>query len=226
MRRENIGVLVALGLVASSSPVLAGAQQYLNPNFKTISANHRLVAVLPFKVTIDAKNLKDVSPEMLVQMEKDEAVEFQKQIYIRLLERSQSEGYTVGFQDADQTLAKLQQGGVSLDSISAHGMDEIAKLLGVDAVISGTIHQSRPTGTGTAMVETVLFGFGGSTARVDINVAIHNGADGQLLWDYDHTDSGGGLTGSMTNSTEAMTKSLMKKVAGSFPYRKDLVAAK
>ena len=76
------------------------------------------------------------------------------------------------------------------------------------------------------MVETVLFGFGRSTARVDINVAIHNGADGQLLWDYDHTDSGGGLTGSMTNSTEAMTKSLMKKVAGSFPYRKDLVAAK
>ena len=140
MRWENIGVLVALGVVASLSPVWAGAQQYLSPNFKTITANHKLVALLPFKVTIDAKNLKDTSPEMLVQMEKDEAVEFQKQFYVRLLEKSQSEGYTVGFQDVDQTLAKLRQGGISLDSIAAHGMDEIAKLLGVDAVISGTIH--------------------------------------------------------------------------------------
>lgn len=220
MVRERIGLLVAMGVVVSASTVFAGAQQYLNPNFKTITANHKLIALLPFKVTIDAKNLKDTSPQLLEQMEKDESIEFERQLYVRMLEKSQSENYTVELQDVDQTLAKLQQAGIALDSLSAHGLDEVAKVLGVDAVISGTIHQSRPTGTGTAMVENVLFGFGGSTARVDINVAIHNGADGQLLWNYDHTDSGGGLTGNMTNSTEAMTKSLIKKVAGRFPYRK------
>jgi hypothetical protein len=44
---------------------------------------------------------------------------------------------------------------------------------------------------------------------------VHNGADGQLLWSYDHNDKGG-----LMNTTEGMMKSLMKKVAGNFPYKK------
>jgi hypothetical protein len=44
-------------------------------------------------------------------------------------------------------------------------------------------------------------------------MVIHN-VDGSLLWSYDHTDKGG-----LSNSVEAMTKSLLKKVAGNFPYR-------
>jgi hypothetical protein len=60
----------------------------------------------------------------------------------------------------------------------------------------------------------VLFGFSGSTERVDINMVVHNGSDGTLLWSYDHTDKGG-----LANSPEAMTKSLLKKVAGNFPYK-------
>ena len=51
---------------------------------------------------------------------------------------------------------------------------------------------------------------------IHINITLHNGADGALLWSYDHTDKGG-----LANSVEAMTKSLLKKVAGNFPYRKE-----
>jgi hypothetical protein len=54
---------------------------------------------------------------------------------------------------------------------------------------------------------------------VDINIMLHNGADAVLLWSYDHTDSGGGFTGSVGNAVEAMVKSLLKKVAGNFPYK-------
>ncbi|HYM80523.1 MAG TPA: hypothetical protein VEY91_03810 [Candidatus Limnocylindria bacterium] len=92
--------------------------------------------------------------------------------------------------------------------------DEIAKALEVDALVSGTIHQTQPTSKGMAMAQTFLLGFSGSTQRVDINMTIHNGADGALLWSYDHTDKGG-----LANSAEAMSKSLLKKVAGNFPYR-------
>jgi len=38
------------------------------------------------------------------------------------------------------------------------------------------------------------------------------------LWNYDHTDSGGGFTGNIANAVEAMIKSLLKKAAGNFPY--------
>jgi len=122
---------------------------------------------------------------------------------------------TVGFQDVDQTNALLAKAGLSLDSLAVHTRDEIAKALNVDALVSGVVHQSQPTSTGAAIAQSMLLGFSGHTQRVDINMLVHNGADGALLWSYDHTDKGG-----LMNSVEGMTKSLLKKVAGNFPYRK------
>jgi len=219
MRRAFVGSFVALACLIAAQTAWAGAQQYLNPNFKTIAANHKTVAILPFKVSIDTKRLKDVSLEMIRNNEQEEGLQFQKQLYIRLLEKSTSDHYTIAFQDVDQTLALLQKAGVPVDSLSFQGKDALAKILGVDAIISGTIHQSQPTSQGMALAQSFLVGIHGSTQRVDITIAIHNGADGQLLWNYDHTDSGGGMTGSMANSVEAMVKSLLKKVAGNFPYK-------
>ena len=212
-------VPVALAVSFAAAPAFAGAQQYLNPNFKTLSAAHKTIAILPFKVTIDTKRMKGVSLDQIRQNELDEGLQFQKQLYIRLLQKSADEHYTVGFQDADQTVALLQKAGIPVDSVNFHPKDEIARLLGVDALLSGTVNQSQPTSQGMALAQTLLVGFSGSTQRVDITIAIHNGADAGLLWNYDHTDSGGGLTGSMTNAVEAMVKSLLKKVAGNFPYR-------
>lgn len=215
-RAAALGAFVAL---LAPMTAFAGAQQYLNPNFSTLTATHKTVAILPFKVTIDTKRLKNVSLEVIHQNERDEAIQFQKQLYVRLLQKSTEDHYSIGFQDADQTVALLQKNGISLDSLSFHTKDEIARVLGVDALLSGTISQSSPTSQGMAMAQTLLVGFHGSTQRVDINIMLHNGADAGLLWSYDHTDSGGGFTGSMANAVEAMVKSLLKKVAGNFPYK-------
>jgi hypothetical protein len=210
-------VVVAMFCVAHTAG--AGAKQYLSPNFKELTATHKTLAILPFQVTIDTKRLKNVSLELIHKNELDEGLQFQKQLYIRLLEKSTQEHYTIGFQDADRTIALLQKGGFKLDSLPFYGKDELAKALGVDAILSGTVSQSQPTSTGMALAQTLLVGFHGATQRVDITISVHNGADAQLLWTYDHTDSGGGFTGSMANAVEAMVKSLLKKVAGNFPYR-------
>jgi curli biogenesis system outer membrane secretion channel CsgG len=197
----------------------AGAQQYLNPHFEGLTASHKTVAILPFKVTIDTKRLKDITMEQITKQENDEGTEFQRQIYARFLQKSGDLHYRVDFQDVDRTNALLIKAGYNPDSLAGHTMDEIAKVLGVDALVSGTVSQSQPTSQGMAMAQTLLLGFHGSTQRVDIHIDLHNGVDGGLLWNYDHTDSGGGFTGSMTNAVEAMTKSLFKKVAGNFPYQ-------
>jgi hypothetical protein len=207
----------ALGVtLALASSALGAAQQYLNPEFGSITKNHKTIAILPFTVTIDTNRLpKNTTIEMVKASQKDEALEFQKQLYSRFLQRAQGGEYTIGFQDVDQTNALLLKAGVNPDSLLGHTKDEIAKVLGVDALVSGTVHQSQPTSTGAAVAQTLLIGFSGSTQRVDINMSLHNGTDGALLWSYDHTDKGG-----LANSVEAMTKSLLKKVAGNFPYRK------
>jgi hypothetical protein len=206
----------ALLVAVAASPAFGFAQKYTNPQFLELTKDHKTVAVLPFKVTIDMKHLsKNTTVEMVQQQQKDESLEIQKILYSRLLQKSQEEGYTVGFQDADQTNALLLKAGWSLDSLTSHTKDEIAKTLGVDALVSGTVQQTQPTSTGVAVAQSLLLGFSGSTQRVDINMTVHNGADGQLLWSYDHNDKGG-----MMNTVEGMMKSLMKKVAGNFPYRK------
>jgi hypothetical protein len=206
----------ALAIAALPRPAATGAQKYTHPEFETLTSGHRTLAVLPFKVMIDKKNLpKNTTLEMIAAAEKEEAAEFQRQLYARFLQRSADGEYRVDFQDIDQTNALLARAGMHLDSLALYGRDSVAKVLGVDALVSGTISQARPTSTGTAMIQTALFGFSGSTQRVDINMTIHNGADAKLLWSWDHTDKGG-----IANSVEAMTKSLLKKVAGNFPYRK------
>jgi hypothetical protein len=208
--------LAALILAVTAMPAHSGAQKYTHPRFAELTQNHQQIAVLPFRVTVDMKHLpKNTTPEMVRQSEKDEGLEIQKVLYARLLQRSADEGYTVGFQDVDQTNALLLRAGMALDSLAAHTKDELAKILGVDAILSGTVHQTQPTSTGVAVATTLLLGFSGTTQRVDINLTVHNGSDGQLLWSYDHNDKGG-----LMNSVEGMIKSLMKKVAGNFPYRK------
>ena len=216
MKTPHALAAVALLMATTAVTAHAGAQKYTHPQFAELTKDHKQVAVLPFRVTIDMKHLpKNTTVEMVRQSQQDEALEIQKVLYARLLQRAAEESYTVGFQDVDQTNALLQRAGMKLDSLSAKTKDELAKVLGVDALISGTVHQTQPTSTGVAIAQSLLLGFSGSTQRVDINLTVHNGMDGQLLWSYDHNDKGG-----LMNSVEGMMKSLMKKVAGNFPYRK------
>jgi len=63
-------------------------------------------------------------------------------------------------------------------------------LLGVDAVISGSMILSKAMSTAAAAVTTVLVGWGKSN-EAKINLAIHDSASGTLVWSYEYTASGG-----------------------------------
>jgi len=211
-------ITIAVALVAAiTSNALAGAQRYTNPRFAELTAMHRTLAVVAFHVSIDPNRLpKNMTAEMIQNEQKTEGLDFQKQLYARFLTRSESGGYSITFQDVHLTNALLAKAGINYDNMGEHTMTEIAQVLGVDAIVSGSIERSQPMSTGAAIATGVLLGglFMGNTHRVDISMSIHNGADGALLWSYDHTDSGG-----LTDSSEAMAKSLLKKVAGQFPYK-------
>jgi TolB-like protein len=189
---------------------------YTKPEFSDITKSHKKVAVLPFVVTIDSKNQsKEFTIDVARKAERDEAYMFQQQIYSQFLKQQSKGMYTVEFQDTDHSNTLLSKSGITYENLSNYTKSDIARYLGVDAVISGTIRRSKPMSSAGAIVLGLLGGFWGSTNRVDVTINLHDGSNGDLLWKYDHEASG-----SIGSSSEGLAKSLMKGISKDFPYKK------
>ncbi len=204
--------LVASVLIAGCSATI-----YKNPKFHSYQSSHRTLAILPFQVTIDPKKLpKDFTPQMAREAEKEEAYTFQQELYIRFLKRQSKGKYTINFQDVDETNALLAKAGVEYEDLRTYTKTELKRVLGVDAVLSGSIFRSRPMSTGWAMALLAVGLPFGKTNRVDVNINIHDVNSGTLVWKYDHKASG-----SIGSSSQGVAESLMKNIAKKFPYRFD-----
>ncbi len=192
------------------------ATVYTTPEFNAARNQHRILAILPFDVSIEVRRLpKNVTMDMIKEMEKDEAYVIQSEIYRFFLRQMSRNAYTINFQDIDETNARLLREGISFENIRNYPKSEIAQLLNVDSVLSGTVHRTRPMSTGAAIVTAVIFNWGGVTNKIDVGVAIHNGTDGNLLWKYNHSYSG-----SLGSSSENLTRALMRHVSKKFPYKR------
>ena len=192
------------------------ASIYTTPDFDAAKHQHNILAILPFDVTIETRRLpKGITLEMLKEMEKDEAYVIQNEIYRFFLRRASRNAYTINFQDVDQTNSKLLREGISFDNIRNYTKDEIAQILNVDSLLSGTVHRARPMSEGAAIVTAILIGWTGITNKVDVGLTIHNGKDGNLIWKYNHSYSGG-----IGSSSENLTRALMRHVSRKFPYNR------
>lgn len=215
MEKTNFIKLFLLALVLVIF-VSGCATIYKTPNFNVARSQHRILAILPFDVTIAVRRLpKGVTVEMLKEMEKDEAYVIQGEVYRFFLRQMSRNTYTINFQDIDETNSILLREGITFKNIRNYSKAEIAQILNVDSVLSGTVHRAKPMSMGASLVTAVLFNFPGVTNKVDVGVAIHNGADASLLWKYNHSYSGG-----IGSSSENLTRALMRHISKKFPYRR------
>lgn len=189
---------------------------YTKPEFSNVTKSHKKVAIMPFTVTIDSKNQsKEFTVEMAKKAEKDEGYLFQQQIYAQFLKQHSKGRYTVDFQDVEFTNSLLNKSGISYDNFMSYTKSDLARILGVDAVISGTIKRSKPmSGTGAAVLG-ILVGYWGATNEVNVSLNLYDGNSSDLLWKYDHD-----AAGSVGSSPESLAKSLMKGISKDFPYKK------
>lgn len=209
MRNFILGLVVAL---------LAGcATTYTVDDFDKYQGAHETVAILPFSVTMSAGNRgKDVTATRLNEEARAQAFNFQRSVYTQFLERVEKDKVTVKFQDIDDTNALMRRAGAFDDEGNVMlTKQEIGVLLDVDAVIAGSMTLSKPMGTGTAVVTTLLVGWG-VTNEAQINMTIHDSESGSLVWSYDHSASGG-----VISSPDQLAKNLMRNIASKFPYKKD-----
>lgn len=74
-----------------------------------------------------------------------------------------------------KTNVLLERTGIKYENLSRSTKDELAKIPGVDSVISGQIKRENPMSTGAAIFSTIFIGFS-ATNKVMVNMAIHDGA--------------------------------------------------
>jgi len=149
--------------------------------------------------------------EMLKEMEKDEGFGTQALFYSRFLRNEAN--FNVSFQDVDKTNAVLAKNKLDFETLRTTDKEELARLLGVDAIISGKIQREKPMSEAAAIAVGVLIGFWGATNKVNIDLTIHDGASGKLFWKYTHQ-----LSGSVGSSSEQIVKAFTRKIARNFPY--------
>lgn len=189
------------------------ATVYQASEMPSLENKHKKVAIIPFDVEVQYNKLpKNVTAEQIRENEKELGLVLQNQMYNQFLRKKDQ--FIINFQDVDQTIMMLKRNNVDFEKLDEYSKDELARLLEVDAIVSGHLITTKPMSTGAAIVVGALFGVWGATNTADVTVSLHNGNNSELLWKFNHIYSG-----SVGSSPEQLTKALMKPVIRKFPYK-------
>jgi hypothetical protein len=204
-------VMALFALVLSG----CGPSIYKTTDFEDVTKSHKTVAIIPASVMIQLRpnEAKKTTPEQLEKNQESTGYALQEKMYSWFLRRSGKYNYTVNFQDVSQTNAMLQDAKFSYKDIQKKSKAELAKLLGVDAVISASLRTDKPMNEGVAVALGVVFGVWGNTNKAFTTIDIHEGKKGNLLWKYDYEASG-----SVGSSPENLVNALMRNASKKFPY--------
>lgn len=216
----NFKALCSLALVTLVHfASLAQTNFYEDPRFDALSKTHEVIAILPFDatVTLRPKEMKDITPDQLARMEEAEGEGIQNAMHSWFLKRKKRGSLTVNVQSPSVTRAKLLKEGITKETLPAYEPQELCKLLGVDAMISGTFETNKPMSQGAAIAVAVLFGGIGSTEKAIVNMNVYEGENGELMCSYMKN-----LTGGLGSSTEDLINVLMRKASRRIAYTKGI----
>jgi hypothetical protein len=192
---------------------------YTSTNFKTLAKDHKLLAIMPFKTTLSLRPKeveKNGGPAGVAALEKREGLGVQSAVHSYFLKRKESNDLLVDIQDPARTNALLERNAITYETMAGFTPEEIAKILNVDGIVSGTFESTQPMSNGAAIALAMTVGFGGPTNTGKTTISINDGKTGDLLWKYDKTLSRG--FGSNTNT---IITTIMRKASRQLPYDKD-----
>lgn len=212
MNRLIFSILISIVAISAHAQSRA---IYVNPDFYSLAKDHKKVAVIPFDVQIGLrpKERAAMSDEQFADMQHKEGVAAQNALVSWFLKKQNSQGYSVQFQDVNTTNALLLKAGMDIHNLTAYTPDEIAKTLGVDAIMGGLIQTTKPISDGASVAMGVLLGYYGSTNTGNITINLNDSEAGDLLWKYDKE-----LSRSLGSNMNQIMDTLMRKASKQFPY--------
>lgn len=209
---KKITIFIFLAFVSCYS--FSQTKLFVHPDAEDYARNTKSIAVLPFRVQVKLrpKELKDFTPEQIVQMGKDEALDIQKGMHSWFLTRKQRGEFTGNIQNPTQTNALLLKSDLDIHDLAAYTPQELGEILGVDCVVMGNFETSKPMSNGAA-IGLALIGFAGATSSATCNMDFYDTRDGELVVNYLKQ-----IKGSIGSNSQDLINILMRKVTRRIPY--------
>ncbi len=207
-----------VSFILFSTFIYSQTSLYENPQFDEIAKNHKSIAILPFKtqVKLRKKQMKNMTPESLKKLELDEAKGIQLAMYSWFLKRKKRGALqTIEIQDPNKTTALLGKQDINQENQANYTPEELAKILNVDAIITGNYQTDKPMSEGASVALGLLVGFWGATNSATVNMSVHNAVDGVLLWNYNKK-----IRGSIGSTPDDLINILMRKASRRLSYTK------
>ncbi len=207
-------LFIALFIIAFSYNANSQTKLYVHPDAKSYVAETKTLAILQMNTTIKlrSKELKDFTQEQIVDMQFAEAENTQKAIYSWFLARKKRGELLVDIQNPTITNALLIKAGIDPNIAFEQLPSDVCKILGVEAILSGTYSTNKPMSDAAAIGMALVFGFGGATQNATVNLDfIHN--DNEIVVNYFKNIKGG-----LGSSSEDLVNILMRKTSRRIPY--------
>lgn len=215
--KKTISVLVLICVFGYSKAQLT-AKVYEDPSLSGMVAAHTTVAILPMDVTVkDVKSNKKnrMTLEEIKDAEESYRSGFQNSMYSWFLKMKKKGKFLKEIQDVTRTNALLKKNGIAdVETLSEYTMDDIAKMLEVDAVFFGSVITTKSMSAGGAFAIAAITGIGVKTGDADVVIRLYDGQEGKMIWSFDRT-----VSSSYSSSPDEMVDYLMKRVSKRFPYK-------
>src|SRR5659263_493529 len=152
--KKSIFLLVIAALILQSC-----AKIFYAPDARSLAQNQRVIAIAPPQVSIAAR--KNIDGAALIEQQKTESVNFQREMYSWMLKRKMQGKMSVEVQDVETTNAKLSNAGFNEGKLLTPF--DMCNILGVDGIMTSNYSLSKPMSEGAAIAVAVLVGFWGAT---------------------------------------------------------------
>jgi hypothetical protein len=201
--KKSLVLLIVATLILQSC-----AKVFYTPDARYLAGTHKIIAIVPPKVSIAARKKVDVAA--LIEQQKTESINFQREMYSWMLKRKMKGTIFVDILDVETTNAKLAAAGFQDARLLTP--TDLSKVLNVDGILTSNYSLSKPMSEGAAIVMAVLVGVWAPTNEAVVSLSIHDSGSDKMIWNYDHKLS------SSLGSPARLVDALMRQASREMPY--------
>ena len=184
------------------------AKIFYTPDARSVALDQKTIAIAPPKVSIAPR--KNVDGAALIEQQKTESVNFQREMYSWMLKRKMQGTISVDIQDVETTIAILSKEGINEGKVFTPV--DMCRILGVDGILTSNYALTKPMSEGAAIAVGLIAGVWGPTNEATASLSIHDSGTNKMIWNYDHKLS------SSLSTPARLVDDLMRQASRKMPY--------